>query len=200
MATGTIVVRGHPSRRIALRDAPQDEVLNPHGEEALLRRRLEPRDPRSILRDAREERAPQDEVGDRFTPLRMRLDEDADMIRTSAARRTAALDIDDLVAHHERVEQGIHLVADGLAPVLRNLRDGDRGDAAMAAMWSNLNLAVDASFQQRRENAGKYPPGGIPAKLGFEHLADAGQRHRIDRDDLHGNGGALGRALADPCL
>ena len=41
---------------------------------------------------------------------------------------------------------------------------------------------------------------GVPAQLRLEHLADAGHRHRIDRDDLHRNGGALRRAFAHPRL
>ena len=45
---------------------------------------------------------------------------------------------------------------------------------------------------------GEYAFGGIPPKLRLEHLADAGEWHRVDWDNLHGNGGALRRALADP--
>jgi len=92
----------------------------------------------------------------------------------------------------------MHFVSDCLLVVVRDARDRDRGDAAMTAMWSNLNLTVEAFFHQSRENAGEYSFGGIPAKLRLKHLADAGEWHRINWNNLHGNGGALGRALADP--
>ena len=110
----------------------------------------------------------------------------------------ALLHISDLVTHHERGEQGVHLVSDRLARWLRDLRDRDRGDAAMAAMRTDLNLTPDASLHERRKNVGEYPLRRVPPELRFEHLADAGERHRIDRDHLHRNRGALRRALAHP--
>ena len=74
------------------------------------------------------------------------------------------------------------------------------GHTAVAAVRPHFDLAIDSSLPERRQDAGEDPCGGIPAELGFEDLADAGKRHRIDRDDLHRNGGTFGRALADPGL
>lgn len=50
----------------------------------------------------------------------------------------------DLVTHDERGEQGIYLVRDCLTLVLRDARNCDRRDGAMAAMWPYLNLTIDA--------------------------------------------------------
>src|SRR5579863_324425 len=112
--------------------------------------------------------------------------------------RTCSLHMHDLVAHYEGGEQLIYFAVDGFPLLLRDVRDRDRSDAAMAAMRPHLNLTVDAFFRERGENAGEYAFGGVPSKLGLEHLADAGQRHRIDWDNLHGRGGAFGGALSDP--
>ena len=104
------------------------------------------------------------------------------------------------MAHHERVEQVVHLVGDGSALIFWDMCEGDGGHAAVAAVRSHFDLAIDPSIADRRESAGEDPCGGIPAKLGLEDFADPGERHGIDRDDLHRSGGALGRALADPGL
>jgi hypothetical protein len=53
------------------------------------------------------------------------------------------------VAHHERVEQAVHLVGDGSALIFRNVCEGDGGHAAVAAMRSHLDLAIDPSFADR---------------------------------------------------
>ena len=45
----------------------------------------------------------------------------------------------------------MHLVGDRLALMLRDVHDGDRSDAAMAAMGPHLDLKVDASSRERRE-------------------------------------------------
>ena len=57
------------------------------------------------------------------------------------------------MSHHERREQGIDFVRDYLALVLRDASDRHRRDAAMAIMRSYLNLAFDARFRQRIEDA-----------------------------------------------
>ena len=57
------------------------------------------------------------------------------------------------MSHHERREQGIDFVRDYLALVLRDASDRHRRDAAMAIMRSYLNLAIDARFRQRIEDA-----------------------------------------------
>jgi hypothetical protein len=106
------------------------------------------------------------------------------------------LNTNHLMAHHEGVEQAVHLVGDGSALIFWDMCEGDGGHAAVAAVRSHFDLAIDPSFADRRESAGEDPCGGIPAKLGLEDLADPGERHGIDRDDLYRSGGALGRAQA----
>ena len=78
------------------------------------------------------------------------------------------------------------------------MHNGDRGYAAVTAVWADPNATVDAFFCERQKDLGEGSCGGIPPKLRLEHLADAGKRHRIDLENLNRDRGALGRALADP--
>src|SRR6266480_1281348 len=64
----------------------------------------------------------------------------------------------------------------------------------------HLHFAADTFLRERPESVPEDALGGIPAQLRLEHLTDAGERHRIDRDDLNGNGSAFGRALAHPAF
>ena len=104
----------------------------------------------------------------------------------------------NFVTHHERSKCRTNLFGNGAVLVLWNMRDRDRGHAAVTAMWADLNAAVDAIFCKRRKSPGEDSCGGIPPKLRLEYLADAGKRHRIDLKDLNRDCGTLGRALADP--
>ena len=70
----------------------------------------------------------------------------------------------------------------------------------MAAMGADLDGAVDAAIVQLRQHLREHARRRVPAQLRLEHLADAGHRHRIDRDDLHRHRGALRRAGAHPIL
>src|ERR1700722_8871435 len=105
---------------------------------------------------------------------------------------------DYLVAHHERREQAVHLVDDGLASTVRHIGDRDSDDAPMTAVSPHVDLAVDSLFLERGQNPGKDALGGVPAESWFEDLSHAGERHRINLDDLDGGGRAFGGALANP--
>ena len=117
---------------------------------------------------------------------------------TVLSKESRYLHTNNLVAHHEGSEQSMHLADDRVAPVLRHAREGDGSDAAMGVVGAHLDLTHDASFHERGEDLREYASGGIPPKLRLKHLANASEWHRVDRDNLHWNSGALGRALADP--
>jgi hypothetical protein len=90
------------------------------------------------------------------------------------------------------------LFVDGVAFVLGNMYGGDRGHAAVTAVWADLDATVDTFFCERQKSLGEDSCGGIPSKLRLEHLTDAGKRHGIDLKNLNRDCGTLGRALADP--
>src|SRR5579883_721402 len=120
--------------------------------------------------------------------------------RRGEVKGNRALSVNHLVPHHEWPEQRVHFVRHRLARRFRHAGQRHRRDAAVAAMGADLDLAVDAALAQRGEEAGEDARRGVPAQFRFEHFADAGERHRIDRDDLHRDSGALGRALAHPAF
>jgi hypothetical protein len=68
----------------------------------------------------------------------------------------------------------MHPFSDSVAPVLRNMNDGNLGDAAVTAVGADVNATIDSLFYDRHENFGEGSCGGVPPKLGLEHLANAG--------------------------
>src|SRR5580658_7435828 len=104
------------------------------------------------------------------------------------------------MTEYERSEYCLHFFSDVGAFVLRYIGDGNRGYAAVTAVGPDVNATGDPFFCERRENLGERSCGGVPSKLRLEHLADAGERHRINLENLNRDRRALGRALTDPGL